>query len=114
MAKKPKENPEDFPFLGRMFMWVEKPGSVKILTNSLIAFCVIAVLANFTFSKKGHFGVESVPGFYALYGFVAFTFIIFVAKALRTVIMRDESYYGEKAIDTEEYPPEELEKINHD
>ena len=107
------KNPENYPALGRWMMWVEKPGSLKKIIRALIAVCVLCILLNFTYSGKGHYSAESIPGFYALYGFVAFTFIIFVAKFLRTIIMRPEDYYGKKAIDTEEWPEAELERKDH-
>ncbi len=38
-------------------------------------------------------GWESFPGFYAVYGFVACALLVLLAKGLRTIVMRDESYY---------------------
>ena len=50
------------------------------------------------------------PGFYGVYGFFMFTALILVAKALRLFIKRPENYYGDKAIDTEDYPTDQLEQ----
>lgn len=36
---------------------------------------------------------ESIPGFYAFFGFVACGLLVLLAKRLRTLVMRDESYY---------------------
>ncbi|WP_419161944.1 hypothetical protein [Candidatus Palauibacter sp.] len=36
---------------------------------------------------------EGWPGFYAVYGFLAYTAIVYTAKALRKGVMRDEDYY---------------------
>ena len=36
---------------------------------------------------------EGWPGFYAAYGFLAYTAIVYTAKALRKGVMRDEDYY---------------------
>lgn len=36
---------------------------------------------------------EGLPGFYAVYGFLAYTTIVYTAKALRKGVMRDEDYY---------------------
>ena len=47
-------------------------------------------------------------GFYGIYGFIMFTVIIFASKALRLLAMRSEKFYGSKAVDSEEYPNEEL------
>lgn len=42
---------------------------------------------------KAHYGFESWPGFYGLYGFVVFVFIVYAGKWLRLVVKRDEDYY---------------------
>jgi len=39
-----------------------------------------------------------------------FTALILVAKALRLLIKRPENYYGDKAVDGEEYPTDQLEQ----
>lgn len=36
---------------------------------------------------------ESFPEFYAVYGFLAYTAIVYTAKLLRKGVMRDEDYY---------------------
>jgi hypothetical protein len=36
-----------------------------------------------------------------------------VAKGLRVLIKRPEDYYGNKAVDTEEYPEDQLDKREH-
>ena len=43
-----------------------------------------------------------------------FTALILAAKTLRIFIKRPEDFYGEKAIDCESYPEEELEQVGHD
>jgi hypothetical protein len=43
-----------------------------------------------------------------------FTALILAAKTLRIFIKRPEDFYGEKAIDGESYPEEELEQVGHD
>lgn len=42
-----------------------------------------------------HYGFERWPGFYGLFGFASFVFIVFAAKALRKVVMRPEDYYDD-------------------
>jgi len=71
-------------------------------------------LADFTYKKYGHFEVESYKGFYGAYGFVMFTALILLAKTLRYFTQQPEDYYGDKAIDREEYPEDQLEKLGHE
>ena len=108
MAQKPKDDPATYPALGRMMTWVDKKGSDKKIIWALGIACLIVFLLDFTYEKYGHFQVEYIRGFYAFYGFVMFTGLILVAKALRFFIKRPEDYYGDKAIDTEEYPADQL------
>lgn len=37
--------------------------------------------------------LDWLPGYYAVYGFVACAFLVLFAKELRKVLMRDEDYY---------------------
>ena len=114
MAKTDKDDPAKYPALGRWMTWVDKPGSDRKMFWALVAACVVVFLLDFTYKKYGHFGVEYIQGFYAVYGFVMFTGLIFAATALRMIIKRPENYYGDKAVDTEEYPEAELDKVDHD
>ncbi len=114
MANKKKENPESFPWLGRKLLWVDKPGSPLKLVWILAIVCILLGLADFTYNKYGHFSFENVPAFYGIFGFIAFSCVIFGAKALRFLIKRPENFYSPNVVDAEEYPPEELEKVSHD
>ena len=108
MAHKPKDAPTTYPALGRALTWVDKPGSDKKIVWALIAVCLVLFILDFTYEKYGYFRAEYIRGFFAFYGFVMFTGLILVAKALRFFIKRPEDYYGDKAIDTEEYPADQL------
>jgi hypothetical protein len=104
---------ENLPALGRMYSWVDRPGSVNKIIWGLVVACVIVFGADFTYKKYGPFAVESIPGFFGAYGFVMFTALILAAKTLRIFIKRPEDYYGDKAIDREDYPAEGLDKVEH-
>ena len=108
-----KDDPAAYPPLGRFLTWVDRPGNPTKLFRALIVVCVLAVLADFTYKPYGHFEMEKIPGFYAAYGFVMFTGLILLAKGLRVLIKRREDYYGEKAIDQEEYPEAETDRREH-
>lgn len=109
-----KETPDSYPALGRMLLWVDKPGSATKIFWALAVVCGLLFLVDFTYEKHGHFDVENLPGFFGIYGFVMFTGLILAAKGLRTLIKRDEDFYGDKAVDREEYPEAGLGKVDHD
>ncbi len=114
MSEPREENTDSFPALGRLLLWVDRPGSANKIFWALAAFCVLLFALDFTFESHGHFEVEAVPGFFGFYGFVMFTALILVAKTLRIFIKRPEDFYQDKAIDHEEYPADQLEKVDYD
>ncbi len=114
MAQEHHTDPDKLPTLGRLLLWVDRPGSANKLFWGLGGACVLLFLLDFTYSKHPHFEMEKIPGAYGIYGFVCFTFIVLAAKAWREVIKRPEDYYGDKAIDREDYPEDQIDKVNHD
>ena len=114
MAQEHQTDPNTLPRLGRLMLWVDEPGSATKIFRGLAIFCGILFLLDFAYEKHPHFDVEYLPGFYGIYGFVMFTLLILVAKGLRVLIKRREDYYGDKAVDQEDYPEDQLEKVNHD
>lgn len=69
-----------------------QPGTRKLIRGFLIASAALFVL-DFFVKRKTHLGAEEVPGFYAIYGFVGCVVLVLVAKEMRKVVMRSESYY---------------------
>ena len=88
--------------------WLEDPKKAQILILIFVIFCVGLFFADFFYERHPHFSADKVFGFYAIYGFLMFTFIIFASKALRMLVMKKENFYGSKAVDCEEYPTKEL------
>lgn len=72
----------------------DKPKNIKGLFLLFCALLVIYLVAELFIHKHTYFKWEEWPGFYAVFGFVAFVFLILVAKyILRPVIKRKENYY---------------------
>jgi hypothetical protein len=99
-----------FSRLGKTLSWFTKTKNANKVFLGLALVCFVLFLADFTYNKHGHFHIEEIPGFYGAYGFFMFTALILVAKALRLLIKRPENYYGDKAVDGEEYPTDQLEQ----
>ncbi|PIE15851.1 MAG: hypothetical protein CSA68_05530 [Rhodobacterales bacterium] len=104
----------DYPALGRLFGWVDKPGSANKIFVALAVVCLLLFMADFTYEKHGHFSVEHIPGFFGFYGFIMFTGLIFAATGLRVLVKRREDFYGDKAVDREDYPESGLQKVDYD
>lgn len=75
--------------------WFEKSSNLRMMIIGLIAFCILLLLAQFTYENDhAHFPkYENIFGFQALFGFVAFVVIVFLGMGLRLIIERDEDYY---------------------
>jgi hypothetical protein len=73
--------------------WFDRPGNVNKLRYGLLILCGALVVSEFFYAHHPHFAIERIPGFFAIFGFIAFVLIVFAGKALRNVIMRDETYY---------------------
>jgi hypothetical protein len=69
--------------------WLDNPRNVKRLWRG---FLVVLAL---TVQLHPHFGVESLFGFNAGFGFIACAAMIVVAKALALLLKRPDSYYDE-------------------
>ncbi len=79
--------------------WADKKGFRNLFLGVLIAACVLSALAGFVpaFQKKDpHFAAEGFPVFFAVYGFLAFMFIVLAGQHLRKLVGRKEDYYEER------------------
>ncbi len=77
------------------FNYFDKPENIKRLKIiSYIALALTVVIDFFVVRKYVHFSWENVPGFYALFGFIACVLIIVLAKFLgHKWLMKREDYY---------------------
>lgn len=73
----------------------------KVLT-ALGAACFGLAIADFYIDRHDTFPIERMLLFYCLFGFVVYAGLIFLAKALRRLILRPEDYYGAEATDQED------------
>ncbi len=105
-----KNSKEDItPFGSILFSWLKHRSSNRFIIGILAVVCIMFGLFDFIYHRHGHFKAEEFPGFFALYGFIMFSFIIFGATVLRYFIKRKEDYYGSKAVDSESIVQRNLE-----
>lgn len=72
----------------------DKPKNIKGLFLFFCATLLVFIISEFLIHKHVYFPWEEWPGFYAVFGFVAFVALIFTAKyILRPIIKRKEDYY---------------------
>ncbi len=114
MADRKPENPDNYPALGRMLMWIERPGSVEKIVYALYALCAALFAADFFYHKHSYVAVEDFPGFYALYGFFMCAALVICARGLRVFLKRPEDYYAPKDVESEPFPEDQLERVDYD
>ena len=76
---------------------MDKPDLVKRLFLSFYVICGLLVVAELVFGKESEHPHpwEWPPFFYAFSGFVAFWFLVLVARPMRSLLIRSEDYYDE-------------------
>ncbi|MDI6889589.1 MAG: hypothetical protein QMC83_01420 [Thermodesulfovibrionales bacterium] len=86
MVKKEIETKKEYFF--------DKPKNVKGLFRFFYALLLVLLVIEFFIYKHTYFPWEEWPGFYAVFGFLAFVALIFAAKyILRPIVKRKEDYY---------------------
>lgn len=76
------------------FLWIEKPGMLKRMWNVFVGVMLFLVVIDFFIPREHTYLIfETIPGFSAVYGFVACTALVVFAKILRKVCKRDMDYY---------------------
>ena len=71
----------------------DDPRNVRRVLWALIAVCGLLFVADFIFHRHVVHPWEALWGFYAVFGFIACTVLILVAKEMRKFLMRKEDYY---------------------
>ena len=71
----------------------DNPFYVSLLFRSLYVICILLFVLDFFLHRHIDHSWETLPGFYAIFGFVAYATIVLTAKQLRKIIKRKEDYY---------------------
>ena len=74
--------------------WLDEPRNVRRLWRGFLVLLALTVVAEFFITLHPHFEVESLPAFYAVFGFLACAAMIVVAKILGMLLKRPDTYYG--------------------
>lgn len=74
--------------------WIEKPGMLTRMWKIFVGVVIFLVVIDFFIPHEHtHLIFETIPGFSAVYGFVACTALVVFAKILRKLCKRDMNYY---------------------
>ena len=73
----------------------DKPRNVGLVLKVLYALCAALLALDFVAHRHVYLVWEKLPGFYALYGFIACVALVLVARGIRRLLKRREDYYKE-------------------
>jgi hypothetical protein len=71
----------------------DKPRNVNRLLGGFYLICAILLILDFVLHRHVIHSWENIPGFYAIFGFIACVLLVLIAKEMRKVVMRKEDYY---------------------
>jgi hypothetical protein len=78
---------------GERRYWLDQPANIGKIVYALVAVCIALFFADGFYEKHGHYEIETLFGFYGVYGFIVCVALVLVAKSLRAVLMRSEDFY---------------------
>ena len=74
----------------------DKPRNVTRLLRGFYAICLALFLLDLLLHRHVTHSWENLPGFYAIFGFIACVVLVLVARELRKLVMRKEDYYDDE------------------
>ena len=100
MSEDPKQpmtpgDPDMHPAAKLMFGWVSNPNIGKRIFWGLFGLSLLLIFADVVFDRHPHNEAESYIGFYGIYGFCAFAFVVLMGWPLGRLLRRGENYYGD-------------------
>lgn len=107
---KTKTNQQSNSIITRSLSWVDDRGKVDRFFWGLVVVGGILASLDLFYTKKTYFDTEHFPGFYALYGFFMCAALVVAAKAMRFLLMRDETYYAPLDVESEDHPEADLDR----
>ena len=81
--------------------WIERASSVQLLCRLLFVISAglflpdVLDLLDIGYHKHVHYSAERWLGFYAVFGFVAYSFIVGAGWVWRSLVMRGEDFYSD-------------------
>ncbi|MDP1554445.1 MAG: hypothetical protein Q8S09_17270 [Hyphomonas sp.] len=77
------------------FGWTETKGIGAILFWVMAILSLLLVVADLVVDRHEKIGFASSVGFYGLWGFLSFSFVVLMGWPLGRLLRRDENYYGD-------------------
>jgi len=95
MNEDPNRSDDRVHPLARRVAFIDSPAFGQVFLVVLAIASVALALVDLIHHRHVLFSWDGFPGFHALFGFGAFTFVVLMGWPLRMLLSRPESYYGE-------------------
>lgn len=83
------------PLAKALFGWVSLKSTGAIVFWGLLGLSVVLIVGDLLVDRHYKEEVEGLTGFYALYGFLSFSFVVLMGWPLGRLLRRGENYYGD-------------------
>jgi hypothetical protein len=90
------------PIADALFGWTRAAGAGRRVMWALLAVGLLLVASDFVFLRRGYFPLETIPGFHALFGFLAFSAAVLCGWPLGRWLRRPEAFYDRPSEDRAE------------
>jgi NADH:ubiquinone oxidoreductase subunit 3 (subunit A) len=92
-SERHQEHPPEAGSRPQQDAWLARPSTIRLLWRVFTVMLALVVAAQLLFPVKGSFGVDGWLGFGAAFGFLCCLGMVLFAKALGSLLKRDENYY---------------------
>lgn len=91
-----KDGDQIHPVASALFGWVGMKNIGNVIFYGLAIASIVLIAIDFVIPTR-HEKVEFAKnyGFYGVYGFLAFSFVVLMGHPLAKLLRRDEDYYGD-------------------
>ena len=91
----PHDDTDMHPIAKAVFGWVDGKWTGNIILCLLLGLSFVLIGIDAFYERHVEEDIEGIGGFYGIYGFVAFGFVVLMGRPLGWLLRRDENYYGD-------------------
>lgn len=89
--------PGEHPLSVLLFSWMRSRGFYRGLMAVLAALGAVLIALEFVVPRRGYLPLEGLPGFFGVFGFLAFSIAVLSGWPLGKLLRRPEDYYEREA-----------------
>lgn len=89
--------PGEHPLSVLLFSWMRSALFLRVFMAVLAGACALLVAIDAVFLRHSYDSLESLPGFFGVFGFLAFAFAVLSGWPLGKLLRRPEDYYDKSS-----------------